>query len=88
MVFFLLVNDMHTGSVFLHNRTQSVRLPKEVRFSDEVKKVNVRIVGNERILTPVENTWDSFFLSGKAVTGDFMNARAEQAQTEREPFDD
>lgn len=52
---------MSTGSVFVNNRTQAVRLPTEVRFPETVKKVTVRVVGKDRILSPVENTWDSFF---------------------------
>ena len=77
---------MPTGSVFVNNRTQAVRLPAETRFPDNVKKVTVRVLGNERILTPVNSTWDSFFLSGDSVTDDFMNERASQDQSERESF--
>ncbi len=77
---------MSTGSVFVNNRTQAVRLPAETRFPDSVKKVNVRILGNERILTPVENTWDSFFLSEDSVSDDFMNERSSQEQDKREAF--
>ncbi len=75
---------MATGSVFVNNRTQAVRLPAETRFPDDVKKVIVRVLGKERILTPVENTWDSFFLSDESVSEDFMTARASQEQQERE----
>ncbi|RKF18837.1 antitoxin [Alginatibacterium sediminis] len=77
---------MSIGSVFANNRTQSVRLPVDSRFPESVKKVNVRVVGNERILSPVENTWDSFFLSNNSVTDDFMTERASQHQDERESF--
>lgn len=77
---------MATGSVFVNNRTQAVRLPAETRFPDEVKKVIVRVLGKERILTPVENTWDSFFLSEDKVSEDFMPERASQAQADRESF--
>ena len=75
---------MSIGSVFMNNRTQAVRLPADTRFSEEVKKVNVRVVGVDRILSPVENTWDSFFFSGESVTDDFMAERASQEQTDRE----
>lgn len=71
---------MKTGTVFKSNRTQAVRLPVDARFPDNVKKVNVRIVGQDRILTPVADTWCSFFLQGTAVTDDFMNERASQEQ--------
>ncbi len=77
---------MSQGSVFINNRTQAVRLPFEMRFPEHVKKVTVRIVGKERILSPVENTWDSFFLSDQTVTDDFITERADQIQKERESF--
>jgi antitoxin VapB len=77
---------MTTGTVFKNNSTQAVRLPVDARFPDNVKKVTVRIVGQDRILTPVANTWDSFFLQGTAVTDDFMTERATQDQPERESF--
>ena len=77
---------MVTGSVFENNRTQAVRLPAETRFPEGVKRVNVRVVGFDRILSPVENTWDSFFLSEETVTDDFILERASQEQAERESF--
>ncbi len=77
---------MALGSVFKNNRTQAVRLPVESRFPDEVKKVVVRVVGKDRILSPVTNTWDSFFLSDDSVTDDFMTERSSQDQSERESF--
>lgn len=77
---------MPTGSVFINNRTQSVRLPAESRFPDNVKKVSVRVLGRDRILSPVENTWDSFFLAKEQVSDDFMAERATQEQPEREGF--
>jgi antitoxin VapB len=75
---------MAIGSVFENNRTQAVRLPLETRFPDGVKKVTVRVVGQDRILTPFENTWDSFFESKDRVSDDFMVERASQKQPERE----
>ena len=77
---------MELGSVFKNNRTQAVRLPVESRFPENVKKVFVRVVGQDRILSPLTNTWDSFFLSEDGVTDDFMTERASQDQSERESF--
>ncbi len=77
---------MATGSVFVNNRTQAVRIPTETRFPESVKKVTVRVVGQDRILSPVENTWDSFFLSEEHVSDDFMTERATQEQPPREAF--
>ena len=75
---------MHKGSVFVNNRTQAVRLPAETRFREEVKKVTVRVVGRDRVISPVKNTWDSFFLGNERVTDDFIEERATQEQPERE----
>ncbi len=77
---------MATSTVFTNNRTQAVRLPAEARFPPHVKKVDVRVVGNERIIAPAESTWDSFFLSEQLPTADFMAERASQHQEEREPL--
>ena len=77
---------MSTGSVFVNNRTQAVRLPADTRFPDSVKRVTVRVVGQDRVLSPVGSTWDSFFRSGERVTDDFMDERASQKQSEREGF--
>lgn len=77
---------MTTSTVFNNNRTQAVRLPVDMRFPDSVKKVDVRVVGQERVIAPAQSVWDSFFLAGSLVTEDFMVERASQAQTEREGF--
>ena len=78
---------MTTSTVFTNNRTQAVRLPAELRFPQDVKQVNVRALGNERIITPLTQTWDSFFLNtDAAVSEDFMKTRYAQDQMEREAF--
>lgn len=77
---------MAIGSVFVNNRTQAVRLPAETRFSDDVKKVVVRVVGQDRILSPVDKAWDSFFYPEETVTDDFIETRATQEQADREAF--
>ena len=51
---------------------------------EKIKKVTVRVVGADRILSPVNKTWDSFFLSEDRVSDDFMTERATQEQPERE----
>lgn len=75
---------MSTGTVFVNNRTQAVRLPAELRLPEGVKQVSVRARGNERIIAPLAESWDSFFIDGPAVSPDFMEERATQQQAERE----
>jgi antitoxin VapB len=77
---------MSTTTVFTNNRSQAVRLPVDARFPDGVKKVHVRARGAERIISPVGQTWDSFFLDGNKVTDDFLPERPSQTQGEREAF--
>ena len=75
---------MAISTVFTNNRTQAVRLPADMRFPASVKKVEVRVVGQERIIAPVESAWDSFFLGAAIASDDFMIERASQGQPERE----
>ena len=77
---------MTTTTVFINNRSQAIRLPVELRLPENVKRVDVRARGLERIIAPVGQTWDSFFLSDQSVADDFLEARATQFQPEREPL--
>lgn len=77
---------MATSSIFTNNRTQAVRLPAELRLPDHVRLVSVRARGKERIIAPLESSWDSFFLDGPVASEDFLSERAPQAQAEREPL--
>lgn len=80
---------MINTTVFENNKTQAVRLPVPVRFPNSVKKVVIRSIGKERIISPIENTWDSFFLTPETLTSDdFLSERAEQTEVSRESFDD
>jgi antitoxin VapB len=72
--------------LFLSNRSQAVRIPADLRLPDSVKEVEVRACGQERIISPVGRSWDSFFQQGPAVSDDFLVERAGQEQAEREPF--
>ncbi len=75
---------MSIGSVFVNNRTQAVRLPLDVRLPEGTQKVEIRVRGNERIISPLGKTWDSFFCNGPHVSDDFLPERASQHQSERE----
>ena len=75
--------------VFENNKKQAVRLPLAVRFSAAVKQVVIRTVGPDRVISPVEQSWDSFFLSSETtVSEDFLTERSEQIDTQRESLDD
>lgn len=74
---------MITASVFKTNQTQAVRLPKAVAFPDSVKQVDVKVVGNTRILQPIGSSWDYFF-DHVEVPDDFMNDRNQPMPQQRE----
>lgn len=78
---------MSISTVFINNRTQAVRIPADVRLPENVKQVTVRAIGKERIIAPLESSWDSFFINPFKVTDDFMSERATQTQPEREALE-
>lgn len=76
---------MEQGAVFQSNRSQAVRLPKAVALPEDVKRVDVVVVGRARILTPAGESWDTWF-DGEGVTADFMGEREQPDEQERESF--
>jgi len=72
-------------TVFKSNQTQAVRLPKAVAFPASVKKVKIVAVGKSRIITPAEESWDYWF-DGPGVSDDFMVARDQPKDQQREAF--
>jgi antitoxin VapB len=74
------------STIFLSNRSQAVRLPKEVAFPAEVRLVEIVKVGERRIITPAGKRWDDFFLDGPKVSDDFMSERVDPPPEEREPL--
>ncbi len=77
---------MKIGSVFENNRTQAVRLPVRTRFPAQIKKVMVRVCGPDRVLSPIGQAWDSFFLVDDAE--DVQIERGDQGdQQQREPIE-
>lgn len=48
-------------TLFKSNKTQAVRLPKDVAFPDDVREVTIIRDGNRRIIAPADASWDDFF---------------------------
>jgi antitoxin VapB len=53
--------EMTRTKIFQSNRSQAVRLPKEVAFPKEVKEVTVLREGKRRVIVPANSAWDDFF---------------------------
>jgi antitoxin VapB len=48
-------------TLFRSNRSQAVRLPKEVAFPAEVREVRILREGLRRVIVPANAVWDDFF---------------------------
>ncbi|MCP1339021.1 antitoxin [Idiomarina sp. M1R2S28] len=76
---------MAKTTLFKSNKTQAVRLPKDVAFSEDVKEVEVLVVGESRIITPAKTSWASWF-NGEPASDDFMVEREQPEEQERDPL--
>ena len=74
------------SKLFMTNRSQAVRLPKEVAFPEGVREVEITEIGNSRLITPVGQSWSEWFLHGPRVSDDFMTERDDPPPEEREPL--
>lgn len=52
---------MTRTTLFQTNRSQAVRLGKDVAFPDGVREVTIIRDGVRRIIVPSESLWDDFF---------------------------
>jgi len=77
---------MVSTKLFLSNRTQAVRLPKDVAFPDDVSEVEITVVGDTRVISParVDFAWGDFFALRDRVNvdGEFPD-RDQPAMQER-----
>lgn len=48
-------------TLFKSNKSQAVRLPKDVAFPEDVRVVTIIRDGNRRIIAPADSSWDDFF---------------------------
>ena len=64
---------MLTAKIFENGRSQTVRLPKECRFSSD--EVLVNKIGDIVILLPKSSNWDSFAAAIDMFSDDFMYDR-------------
>ena len=76
---------LRKAALFKSNRSQAVRIPKDIAFPDDVGEVYVRRVGKSVILTPINALWDDFFDRGP--NPDFPERFPQGEYEERESFD-
>lgn len=73
---------MTRTSVFRSNRSQAVRLPKDVAFPEGVREVTILRDGARRVIAPADRSWDDFF----ERPGIELGQRHQPAAQERELF--
>ncbi|MDP3748417.1 MAG: type II toxin-antitoxin system VapB family antitoxin [Phenylobacterium sp.] len=61
---------MNRTTLFQSNRSQAVRLPKEVAFPEGVRLVTILREGKRRIIVPADAVWDDFFDAPGVDLGD------------------
>ncbi len=71
-----------TAKVFMTNRSQAVRLPKEFQF--QTKEVFIRKEGEEVILSPRPTEWGAFFAEGPVASAEFMEGVEDLPVQERD----
>jgi antitoxin VapB len=71
-----------TAKIFMNNRSQAVRLPKEFQFS--TSEVFIRKHGDEVILSPRPKDWSAYLASNSAASEEFMQGFEDLPAQERE----
>jgi antitoxin VapB len=71
-----------TAKVFMTNRSQAVRLPKEFQFNSD--EVFIRKEGENVILSPRPTTWEPYLNSGPVASDAFMETLEDLPVQERD----
>jgi len=58
------------AKIFMNNRSQAVRLPKEFQF--KTQEVFIRKEGSDVVLSPRPSDWSSYFAEGPVASASFM----------------
>jgi antitoxin VapB len=70
------------AKIFMNNRSQAVRLPKEFQFSTQ--EVFIRKEGSDVILSPRPSDWSAYLADGPVASPDFMEGIEDLPVQERE----
>jgi len=60
-----------TAKIFMNNRSQAVRLPKE--FQLKAREVFIRKSGSDIVISPHPADWSAYFEEGPVASQDFMS---------------
>ena len=77
------MNMRRTAKIFMNNRSQAVRLPKEFQFNTQ--EVFIRKEGSDVILSPRPADWSSYLADAPVASENFMEGVEDLPVQEREP---
>ena len=72
-----------TAKIFMNNRSQAVRLPKDFQF--DTSEVFIRKQGSDVVLSPRPTDWSSYLTDGPVASEDFMQNVEKLPLQERQP---
>ena len=73
-----------TAKIFMNNRSQAVRLPKEFQFKKE--EVFIRKEGDDVILSPRPKDWSAYLRDRPLASEEYMTNVEDLPFEERESF--
>lgn len=71
------------AKIFMNNRSQAVRLPKEFQF--KTQEVFIRKEGKDVVLSPRPADWSSYLDEAPVASSDFMEDVEDLPVQERKP---
>jgi antitoxin VapB len=71
------------AKIFMNNRSQAVRLPKDFQFN--VQEVFIRKEGSDVVLSPRPSDWSSYLAEAPVASSSFMENVKDLPVQEREP---
>jgi len=75
-------NQQRKAKLFMNNRSQAVRLPKDFQFKTE--EVFIRKDGEDVVLSPRASDWSSYLAEGAVASESFMENVKDLPVQERE----
>jgi antitoxin VapB len=70
-----------TAKIFMNNRSQAVRLPKEFQFA--TSEVFIRKEGDDVILSARPSDWSAYLTTGPVASEEFMEGIDDMPMQER-----
>jgi antitoxin VapB len=77
------MSTQRRAKIFMNNRSQAVRLPKEFQF--KTQEVYIRKEGSDTVLSPRPTDWSSYLADAPVASQGFMEGVEDLPVQERKP---